>query len=202
YGLFGADRFAAGRRVLGSSPRDPRIKQLEDAARLPRAVVNLLLTVTGRHRIRTVMRHVGPYDTASYWRRVEALPDYRDQALASLGDLDAILSPPSPLPAFRHGAAAEVGAMGIYTCLYNVLGWPAGVVPWTQVRAGEESDRPPSKDPCFVAAREAERGAAGLPIGVQVAARPFCDHVALAVMAALERDGRTRSDAPRTPVVR
>lgn len=202
YGLLGADRFAAGRRVLGSSPRDPRIKQLEDAARLPRAVVNLLLTVTGRHRIRTVMRHFGPYDTASYWQRVEALHDYRDQALAALADLDVILSPPSPLPAFRHGAAAEVGAMGIYACLYNVLGWPAGVVPWTQVRPGEESDRPPSKDPCFVAARDAERGAAGLPIGVQVAARPWRDHVALAAMAALERDARTRSDYPRTPVSR
>jgi fatty acid amide hydrolase len=200
YGLLGADRFAASRRILGNSPRDPRIKLLEDAARLPRTVVNLLLTVTGRHRMRAVMRQVGPYDTASYWRRVEALHDYRDQALAALGELDAILSPPVPLPAFRHGASSELGSMGVYAAIYNVLGWPAGVVPWTRVRAGEEGDRPASKDPCFLAAREAERGAAGLPIGVQVAARPWRDHVALAVMAALERAGRTRPEYPRTPL--
>lgn len=200
YGLFGADRFAACRRILGSSPRDPRIKLLEDSLRKPRALVNLVLALTGRRRTRALVRHLGPYDAATYWQRVEDLLDYRERALAALGDIDVILSPPSPLPAFRHGAAAEVGVMGVYTSIYNVLGWPAGVVPWTRVRAGEESDRPASKDPCFVAAREAERGSAGLPIAVQVAARPWRDHVALAAMAALERDAATRPDHPRTPV--
>jgi len=135
-------------------------------------------------------------DTAAYWRRVEALLDYRARVLAALGDLDVVLSPSAPLPALRHGATAEVSAMGAYLCVYNVLGWPAGVVPWTRVRAGEESDRRPSKDPCFVAARQAATGSAGLPIGVQVAARPWRDHVALAVMAALEG----AADAPRMPI--
>ena len=200
YGLLGADRFAGARRILGASPRDPRIKQLEDAARQPRALVKLLLVATGRRRTASLVRHFGPYDAATYWQRVEAMIDYRERALASLGELDAVLSPASPLPAFRHGAAAELGLMGVYTCLYNVLGWPAGVVPWTRVRAGEDGDRPASKDPCFIAAREADRGAAGLPIAVQVAARPWRDHVALAVMAALERDAVTRADYPRTPI--
>ena len=200
FGVLGADRFACGRASLGSSPRDPRIKLLEAAARQPRALVNLLLTLTGRQRMRSVARNFGPYDTASYWRRVEALLDYRERVLAALGELDVILSPASPLPPLRHGAAAEVSLMGTYMSLYNVLGWPAGVVPWTRVRAGEESDRPASKDPCFVAARATEDGAAGLPIAVQVAARPWRDHVALAVMAALEREAKTRPDVPRTPI--
>jgi len=200
FGLLGADRFATGRRILGDSPRDPRIKQLEDVARLPRAMVHLLLSLTGRRRTRAVVRAVGPYDVATYWRRVEALLDYRDRALAALGDIDIVLSPAAPLPPLRHGAAVEVGAMGVYCCVYNVLGWPAGVVPWTRVRADEESDRAASNDPCFIAARDTERGAAGLPIAVQVAARPWRDHVALAAMAALERDAAGRSDAPRTPI--
>jgi len=200
FGVLGADRFELGRAVLGRSPRDPRIKLLEDAARQPRALVDLVLRVTGRRRARTVAHNFGPYDTASYWRRVEALLDYRARVLAALGELDAVLSPPSPLPALRHGAAAEVSVMGTYNSIYNVLGWPAGVVPWTRVRAGEESDRPASKDPCFVAARRTEIGAAGLPIGVQVAARPWHDHVALAVMAALEREADARPDTPRTPI--
>jgi fatty acid amide hydrolase len=36
------------------------------------------------------------------------------------------------------------------------------------------------------AARATERGSAGLPIGVQVAARPWREDVALAVMGAIE----------------
>jgi Asp-tRNA(Asn)/Glu-tRNA(Gln) amidotransferase A subunit family amidase len=42
--------------------------------------------------------------------------------------------------------------------------------------------------------------AAGLAIGVQVAARPWRDHVALVAMGRLERAGRKRPDYPRTPV--
>jgi fatty acid amide hydrolase len=200
FGLLGADRFELARGILGSSPRDPRIKLLEDSARQPRALVDLLLKITGRRRVRAVVRNFGGYDTASYWRRVEALLDYRARVRAALGEIDAVLSPPAPLPALRHGASAEVSVMGTYVCVYNVLGWPAGVVPWTRVRAGEESDRPASKDPCFATARQTEAGAAGLPVAVQVAAPPWQDHVALAVMAALEREADGRPDAPRTPV--
>jgi fatty acid amide hydrolase len=192
------DRFEGARRVLGDSPRDPRIKLLEDSLSKPRALISLALIATRRERTRAIVRQIGSFDTASYWRRVEAVIDYRERALASLGELDIVVSPVCALPALRHGATAEVGGVGIYTSLYKVLGWPAGVVPWTRVRAGEESDRPASKDPCYVTARETERGAAGLPIGVQVAARPWRDHVVLAAMAALEQ---AAADAPATPVV-
>ncbi len=126
--------------------------------------------------------------------------DYRQRVLAALGDIDAVLSPASPLPALRHGASAEVGVMGVYNSIYNVLGWPAGVVPWTRVRRDEEVPRAASKDPCEIAARETERGSAGLPIGVQIATRPWHDHVTLAVMAALERQARAQADFPATPV--
>jgi fatty acid amide hydrolase len=202
FGILAGDRFDGGRRVLGNSPRDPRIKLLEDSLNKPRALVNLALIATRRERTRRIVRHLGPYDTASYWRRVEQLLDYRERALAALADLDVVVSPAAGLPALRHGASSDVSDMGIYTALYNVLGWPAGVVPWTRVRAGEESDRPASKDPCFIAARETERGAAGLPIGVQVAARPWRDHVVLAVMEALEAAAIAGADRPVTPVVR
>jgi fatty acid amide hydrolase len=200
YGLMSGDRFAGERRQLGSSPRDPRIKLLEDAATLPRPVVNLMLWATRRRRTAEVVDHFGPYDTDTYWQRVETLMDYRARALAALDDLDALVSPAAPLPALRHGATAEVGVMGIYNVVYNVLGWPAGVVPVTRVRAGEDASRPASRDPHDVAVRETERGAEGLPIGVMLAARPWQDHVALAAMAAVEKAARGRDDFPATPV--
>lgn len=98
-----------------------------------------------------------------------------------------ILAPAFALPALRHGATRDIGLAGGYTLLYNLLGYPAGVVPVTTVRPGEETDRPSSVDGALRAAAATENGSAGLPIGVQIIARPFAEHVALAAMKTIER---------------
>ena len=46
------------------------------------------------------------------------------------------------------------------------------------------------------AALKVELGSAGLPVGVQVVARPWREHVALAAMRAIEEVVRARSDYP------
>ncbi len=46
------------------------------------------------------------------------------------------------------------------------------------------------------AAYKVEVGSAGLPVGVQVVARPWREHVALAAMQAIEEAVRTRDDYP------
>jgi fatty acid amide hydrolase len=90
---------------------------------------------------------------------------------------------------------------GTYAPLANVSGFPAGIVPVTRVRPGEESDRPASRDLVDRVAREAERGSAGLPIAVQVLARPWRDHVVLAAMTAIEAAARKQPDYPaRAPL--
>jgi fatty acid amide hydrolase len=73
------------------------------------------------------------------------------------------------------------------------------IVPVTRVRAGEESDRGASRDIVDQVARETERGSAGLPIAVQVMARPWRDHVALAAMATIEAAARTQPGYPTEP---
>jgi fatty acid amide hydrolase len=115
---------------------------------------------------------------------------------------DIVLSPPHALPALRHGASERLHVTNASACstLYNVLGLPAGVVPVTTVQAGEESDRPASRDAVERAALETERGSAGLPVGVQVAARPWREDLVLAAMAAIERAVRARG-AVRFPGV-
>jgi fatty acid amide hydrolase len=67
------------------------------------------------------------------------------------------------------------------------------------VRPGEESDRSCGLDVVQRAAGRAEKGSAGLPVGVQVAAWHWCDDVALAVMAALEDHFRAQPDYPVDP---
>jgi Asp-tRNA(Asn)/Glu-tRNA(Gln) amidotransferase A subunit family amidase len=67
------------------------------------------------------------------------------------------------------------------------------------VRPGEESDRGWSLDGVVRDARAIEAGSSGLPIGVQVVARPWREDVALAVMAALEKHFRQQADYPSGP---
>jgi fatty acid amide hydrolase len=159
----------------------------------------------GQHGLAEGLRGFGHRDTAYYWRLVEEIADYRDRFAASLdqatgGPFDAILAPVSSLPAFTHGASRELITAGAYACLYNVLGYPAGVVPVSRVGEDEEVGRKPTRDVIEKTARGVEQGSAGLPVGVQVIARPWRDHVALAVMNALQQSARSRSDYPVTPV--
>jgi amidase len=94
-------------------------------------------------------------DTIERWDR------FRERMTAFLSDCNAILCPVNATPAKPHGASD--GAIGdfTYTMTYNLLGWPAVVVP-------------------------AGRSPEGLPIGVQIVARPFREDVALALARRLE----------------
>jgi Asp-tRNA(Asn)/Glu-tRNA(Gln) amidotransferase A subunit family amidase len=67
------------------------------------------------------------------------------------------------------------------------------------VHVDEEAPRKRSRDRVEMAARAAEQGSTGLPIGVQVVARPWREHVALAAMRAIEEDARRRDDFPASP---
>ncbi|RMG64016.1 MAG: amidase [Chloroflexi bacterium] len=136
-------------------------------------------------------------DAAEAYRRTFATAmDHADG-----GPLDGVLSPACFSPAWPHGASRELITGGAYSIVYNLLGYPAGVVPVTRVRPDEAIVRPLSPDVVDIAARRVDIGSAGLPVGVQVAARPWQEHVALAVMKVIQDAARKRADYPTTPVV-
>jgi fatty acid amide hydrolase len=100
-----------------------------------------------------------------------------------------------------HGSTTTLLDFDSYARLYNLLGMPAGVVAAGCVRTGEESDRAPSKDRVERLAKEVELGSAGLPVGVQVAARHWREDIVLAVMSALETHFRTQAAYPGQPPI-
>lgn len=101
---------------------------------------------------------------------VEELSKYRQRFIKSLdaGGFDAIICPPTSLPAVLHGSTTNLPDFDSYARLYNVLGMPAGVVAASRVRVGEESSSPLRADPIEQTALQVEKGSAGLPVGVQV----------------------------------
>ena len=89
---------------------------------------------------------------------------FRNSMLRFMESYDAVLSAVAPYPALPHGTSFdEANRKGLgYSQMYNLTGWPTATV-----RVGTSAE--------------------GLPINVQVAARPWREDVALALAAHLEK---------------
>ncbi|MGA2212238.1 MAG: amidase family protein [Bryobacteraceae bacterium] len=96
----------------------------------------------------------------NYWAQWDR---YRAEMFTFLQNYDVILCPAYTQAALLHGTSSlDENFRGFsHTMAFNLTGWPAAVV-----RCGES--------------------ASGLPIGVQIVARPWRDDVALAVISRLE----------------
>jgi fatty acid amide hydrolase len=204
WGRLFADGLAYMRQWLGRGEKAWHVRGLLQGAGVPTPLRRLsawLLERSGRRMEAEFLRAVPrrAISLLEYGRLVERQQAHRRRFLAALDDarLDALVCPPCGLPAVTH--RCQYGGLATsYTLLFNVVGMPAGVVAATRVRPGEEGDRPEA-DRVSGEARAVEAGSAGLPVGVQAAARPWREDVALAVLAALEEHFRGRPDYPARP---
>jgi fatty acid amide hydrolase len=200
-GLLFADGMRWARRVLRGSKVDWRVRRIVESLRLPRALFRVgawELSLLKQKHLSDSTRRLGRRTVAEYWRLIERRADYRARFIQSLDArrFDAILCPPDALPALTHGGSFYLTDALSYGALYNLLGMPAGVVRVTCVREGEESDRPQSSDIVERAARRVEANSAGLPVGVQVAARHWREDIALALMSVIEENFTPQADCP------
>ena len=104
------------------------------------------------------------------------------------------------LPAYRRGQSGYLFSSCSYTFLFNVLHFPAGVVPMTLVRDDEqfyEDIGHLNNDIAATMAKDVCRQSAGLPIGVQLIGWPNDDERVLGVMKELESAiGKIQSPMP------
>ena len=109
------------------------------------------------------MRQDTPLSAFEYSGLLARLDQHRGSMLRFMENHDVIISPTNSDPAMPHGTSLERFRTFSYTFQYNLTAWPGSVV-----RGGTSSD--------------------GLPIGVQAAAAPWRDDVALAVAKFLESE--------------
>ena len=103
-----------------------------------------------------------PISAEEFTQALEELDQYRSDMLGFIQGYDAIICPTAAMPAPPHGETfADSSRNAFYTGPYNLTGWPG-----TVIRCGTSPE--------------------GLPIGVQVIARPWREDVSLAVAALLE----------------
>jgi fatty acid amide hydrolase len=204
FSFLSADGLRWPREHLRGNPIDRRLGMLLRIGKLPGVLRPAALgaaKVAGQTRLSRGVRDSATQSAADYWRLTAERNEWRRRFLAAMDEkrLDAIVCPPHSVPAMRHGGTYFLYDTPSYLMRFNVLGMPAGAVAATRVRAGEESDRPATRDVVERAARQTEEGSAGLPVGVQVAARHWREDVVLAVMGALEEHFSAQPDYPARP---
>lgn len=199
YSIMGADGGVDGTRLSRGSKLDHRVARMLWMAGLKLPVrwsIVQSLRFGGQMWLASVVSAARPRTAAEFWQLCEQLGDvvraFHEDIFVQKG-IQAILSPPYALPALPHKAAIDLLPAASYAYQANLLGIPAGVVPWTTVQAGETLLAATARDVTQRRSEEALIGAEGLPMGVQIAAPAWHDHVVLALMRVLEQAAKNRN---------
>ncbi|XP_069835457.1 vitamin D3 hydroxylase-associated protein-like [Dendropsophus ebraccatus] len=140
---------------------------------------------------RTLLSAVGARTVTDCWVDQVALQDYRREFISEWRKLrlDVVLCPVLG-PAFNIGYYGRLLAPISYTMLYNIVQFPAGVVPVGSVTADDEEKlkhhRGYSNNPWDKLFREAVADGVGLPLSIQCVALPYQDELCLRLMKEVE----------------
>ncbi|XP_070261148.1 fatty-acid amide hydrolase 1-like isoform X2 [Myotis yumanensis] len=173
---------------------DPSMKGLVTQLRLPdllKCILARILKKTEPRTAQTLDMIRGVKTPKKLWELNTAVQEYQQEFIAKWRslDLDVLLSPALD-PAFYIGYPAKAAASSSYTSLYNLLDFPAGVVPVTTVTLQDEEELAfykgyygDSNDRNF---KEAVEGSVGLPVAVQCITLPWEEELCLRFMKEVE----------------
>lgn len=203
-GAMSADGGETLHEALKGDRVDPSLKPLMALALVPdmgRQFLAGIAKTFGERRTQRLLDAVGARSVGAYWKLTDRLRGYRSRLLAAMDSagVDIVLCPAFATPALPHGMSKNFTAASTPAIVWNAVQFPAGVIPATTVRASETT-RALKRDLVERHAASVDSQSEGLPVGVQLAARPWHDHRVLAAMAALERTLREHPDFPCTPV--
>ncbi|XP_076583085.1 fatty-acid amide hydrolase 1 [Chaetodon auriga] len=125
------------------------------------------------------------------WKQHAAAEDYIQETIAEWQrcNIDVLLCPVIG-PAYNFLYCGRSNHLVSYTMLYNVLNFPAGVVPVSTVTAEDEEElrhyKGIQQDPLDKNFKEAVTGGEGLPVAVQCVALPWQDELCLRFMKEVE----------------
>jgi fatty acid amide hydrolase len=154
-----------------------------------------------QRNVALMLESMGQKSVSDLWRLTDELRSYRARLLDAMdrAGVDLLLCPPFATPAMLHGGSKNFTLASSYSILFNATQMPAGIVPVTRVRE-DETERAPDTDLLERHAAGVDARSAGLPVGVQIAGRPWRDHEVLAAMMAIESEIRHDEGYPQTPV--
>ena len=156
-------------------------------------IVKYLLKIKGFNRLYNIMDMVEEVHVSEFHHKMDEYFRLRDELLMfwTNNNIDAIITPAMPLPAFNHGFGVELGLASCYLWPANIANLPAGVVPVAFVKEGEDIYGPDDSkhaDKLSSACESAIKDSVGTPISIQVMTPPWEDEKCLALMKIIEKE--------------
>jgi fatty acid amide hydrolase len=166
--------------------------------RKARKAAGVGLTALGERVAGRMLESIGEKSVEDLWALTSRARQIRMEIFDHWNhfDFDLVICPPHATPALPHGSSRDFTIGGSYAFRYNFLDFPAGVVPVTTVRA-EETGRYNQRQKHDRIAAEVDAQSQGLPVGVQVVARPNREGLILDAMEFLEDAFKSNDDYPR-----
>ncbi|XP_055963776.1 vitamin D3 hydroxylase-associated protein-like isoform X2 [Sorex fumeus] len=190
YGGILADGLETLSELLRDEKRSPSPGLILELCRLPvflRRLLSVLLRPWVPRLAKVMKKSVGLRSVRKLWELQVALKTYKHEVIRQWTalELDVLLCP-SPCPAYNLSAKDFPFGQSSYTCLYNVLDFPAGTLPVSTVTEEDEAElqqffvrRGRSSNQVFASS-------VGLPLSVQCVALPWQEEKALRLMKEVE----------------
>lgn len=188
----GAFSFA---QKMKDSPLDPSIRPQFITIHVPvwvRRMLSFLLRPLSPRTSAMLSAFCGVGSIADLWKQHVAVEEYINKTIEDWrkSDIDVLLYPVIG-PAFNFHYCCKNTQLCTYTMLFNVLNFPAGVVPVSTVTVEDEEELKHYKgiyrDVWDRSFKEAVNGAKGLPTAVQCVALPWQDELCLRFMKEVEQ---------------
>jgi len=151
-----------------------------------------LLSLFGEERAGMIFSYSRKMDAYEYFGLVERHKGAKKEFFKKWQDykLDGLISPGFGYAAQKLGYGADLAFGGIlYTAPFNMLNMPAGVVPVTVVKKGEDvypKECCKYRDMMTKKLEKSLEGSVGLPVGVHVSTLPWEEEKCLGIMMQIE----------------
>ncbi|NXN85133.1 FAAH1 hydrolase, partial [Bombycilla garrulus] len=199
---FYADGGRAWLEVFTGNIVDPLLKPQVNSFKMPRLVKKLLaLLLKPLVTIPPPLKDVAMISTCrsvkEMWNHHHEIQLYRSQFITQWKELqlDVVLCPVLG-PALTTGYPGKLISAISSTMLYNILNFPAGVVPVSTVTEADEEELKLYKgccnDPWDRTLKQAVSGAVGMPVAVQCVALPWQEELCLRFMKEVETLSRDK----------
>lgn len=176
---------------------DSTVRQFFYTSHLPgvlKKMIGWIMSVISRDEIAGYMvKALSGFGTVyEYWNHALDIEDYKDDTLAlwrSLG-IDAVICPGFAFPAIPHNTFGDLVGGCVYSTMYNLLNYPAGVLPVTKVTEQDIKDMAnyPNKTKFEKNIKKMMLGGTvGLPCGVQCVALPYQEELVIRLMKEVEQ---------------